>query len=282
MRFTRDFHLGDREFTRTSPQNQKRVWARVLKKSPTRTGKEIPSDFVVERNLNYQSPVCEVEFIGKRQIRKTHSDFTMDEFSKKPLRFFCMPKKEKSKETFEEKEDEKTHEESELEEEIKEDELGEIAKKISEEDLEIKSIDKNQFRESLQADSSSPVLEEIAGEQELSAVFFTSGKEGGNEEENTENYSLEKYEKSGESKYDEPPRSFHEEVSTGTPPDVGLARNLEIRQQDFTISTPEAQRMQRDVTHDSESDYLQPERFEQKNQAMPFEKEDKKYKEFKP
>lgn len=174
-------------------------------------------------------------------------------------------------------------EDSELEEEIKEDELEEIIEKISEKEIpEETNLDENQFREFLQTESAAPVLEEIAGEQELNTRFFSTSGIGRDfeEDENTTNYSLEKYEKPGESKYDEAPKSFQEEVSTA--PNVGLARNSETRKQDFTFNTPEAQRMQREVIHDSESDYIQPKRFEQKNQAMPFEKEDRKYKEFKP
>lgn len=167
-------------------------------------------------------------------------------------------------------------EDSELEEVLDEEEL----KKVVEEAEEIE-IDENQFQEFLQVDNSAPALEQIAGEQEIRWTR-TEQREDKSENENAANYSLEKYEKSGESKYDEAPRNFHEEVSTGTVLNVGLARNSETPQQNFTFSTPETQRMQRDATQTTESDYINPKRFEQKNEEMPFEQQDKKYKEFKP
>ena len=82
-----------------------------------------------------------------------------------------MPKKKKSNE-----------EDSELEELIDEKKLKKIVQDIkekSEEPVSSKTnIDKNQFQEFLQIKSSAPVLEEIAGEQELTGRFFSSSETG--------------------------------------------------------------------------------------------------------
>jgi len=93
----------------------------------------------------------------------------------------------------EEQKDEEPHDKSELEEEIKEDELGEIAEKVSDEDSTGELIDENQFREFLQIESTAPVLEEIAGEQELSTRFFPTSRmaQGSSEEEEAFRYDAQ-------------------------------------------------------------------------------------------
>ena len=75
---------------------------------------------------------------------------------------------------------------SELEEEIKEDELKEIVEKISEKEIPKETnINKDQFREFAKTESTAPVLEEIAGEQELGGrVFFTPGMDANVQEDN--------------------------------------------------------------------------------------------------
>ena len=104
-------------------------------------------------------------------------------------------------------------EDSELEEEIKEDELEEIAEKVSNKDLKEKfNIDESQFREFLQTESSAPVLEEIAGRQELGGRFFSTGTDTNvQEDENTFRYGMQ-------AKEDEP--KYQGEVSS-------IGQNLE-------------------------------------------------------
>ena len=70
----------------------------------------------------------------------------------------------------------KDEEDSELEELIDEEELEEITQDIEEAVSPEINIDENQFQEFLQIKSFAPVLEEIAGEQELGGrIFFTPG-----------------------------------------------------------------------------------------------------------
>jgi len=70
----------------------------------------------------------------------------------------------------------KRDEDSELEELIDEEELEEITQDIEEAVSPEINIDENQFQEFLQIKSFAPVLEEIAGEQELGGrIFFTPG-----------------------------------------------------------------------------------------------------------
>lgn len=93
-----------------------------------------------------------------------------------------MPKEKESEGTFEEQEDEETRNESELEKEIEEDELEEISEKVFSEDSTEKTIDDDEFKEFIQSptESTAPVLEKIAGEQELGAqLFFTPGMDRG-------------------------------------------------------------------------------------------------------
>ena len=92
-------------------------------------------------------------------------------------------------------------EDSELEELIDEKKLKEIIEEVGEEPEELKTnIDKNQFREFLQTESSAPILEEIAGTQELGGRFFSTGT-GTNVQEDDGAFRYDAQVKEDEPKY---------------------------------------------------------------------------------
>lgn len=113
-------------------------------------------------------------------------------------------KKEKNKKELEKQipnEDKKSKDESELEERIEE----LTPEDISSEDDKKSNIDENQFREFLQTESSTPVLEEIAGTQELGGRFFSTGTNTNVQEEDAFRYDMQ-------AKEDEP--KYHGDYSS--------------------------------------------------------------------
>lgn len=184
----------------------------------------------------------------------------------------------------EKKVEEEKEEDSELEEIIDEEKLKELTEEIEKESG--RTFFENSFTDFVQVDSEDFLptsLEQVAeGTDSLRGIFFAAGGVRGDENREQANYSLNEYE-SKETKYGETPKTFHEEISAGTPPNVGLAiDSLNRNPNGVVLNTPESQRMERDLIHNPESDYAQPRRFDFGDNKMPFERRDKKYKEFKP
>jgi len=184
--------------------------------------------------------------------------------------------KKKSKREKKEISKESDSEESELENILDKEKLQEIAEEMEEESPEIE-LDDAQFSRFI-AGSTAPGLERVAGEQEIRWVRDMSRVD--EDKETQLNYTSNEY-KSNDTKYDEPTRTFKQEISTGVDTNISLAgNNSNSRQQNFILNTPESRESpaQRSVEN-----YLQPKTFEQKNEGIPIEqKPEKKYQKFKP
>jgi hypothetical protein len=173
--------------------------------------------------------------------------------------------KEKKEDFDEEKETEEIEEELENREDLEELMNKEILKEIKENPIDSEiSLEKK----------SAPVLEKIAEEQKIIRI----GEEKENKEENLISYSIKNSDKKI-SDYNAPPRDFNQELLIDNSPNVNLVgKNLGAENSRTRFDTPESVRQEKNF----ENDYFSPEKVKSKNEDILSEKQEEKYKLFKP
>ena len=171
-----------------------------------------------------------------------------------------------------------SEEESELEYILDEEKVKELAKEIGEDDnLEVEFDDKS-FSETIQlSESTAPVLEQIAGQQQLGRIFFSQGI-GGDEEEKEIKYIPSKYNESSEKNYKTRRDEEFQGISVQQPVhlETGTRRNEELR--GVNPTNTEIQELRNNPEKTQEQYFATPEKVNE-NRNLPFEsKRERKYK----
>jgi len=172
-----------------------------------------------------------------------------------------------------------SEEESELVAILDEEKVKELAEEISEDDnLEIESADEypSGFLQ-LPKESTAPVLEQIAGQQQLGRIFF-SQEIGGEEEEKEIKYTPSKYNESSEKNYETRRDKESQGISVQQPAHLETEKRRNEVLRGVTPANTEIQELKNNPGKTQEQYFATPERVDE-NRNLPFEsKRERKYK----